>query len=677
MRLNIILTALLLCGAMACWQVVDLHSLTHVRTLGPGGGTVSLDGFEVAIPEGALQKNVTFVLSHPGTEPEGALGPIYQVAPEEVEFSTAVSLSLDVDVDVLPQGTEAGQLALSWHDGTTWVPLDTSIWDADTERLIGLTDHLSLWAAVCVPACPTEACEGPDGCGGTCPACPTMKLDVLWVVDNSSSMCHEQRGLVEHLQDFVGELPPEVLTSMNMAVVTTDVIKGNGVFHEGVAEQFPNACAEREVLACTDDIGCQDAFGAGWACNPPPDDLVGGGLLTENLNGSLNSSCTYVCESDHECCSTFCPAGICGDCTHQCVAPWDGEQAKNCVAQPLPCEDESPGDWIAWARCHLQVGADQSFTANLESGLKSAWLALDPDGPNATQSAGFLRPDAHLLIVFATDEDDCSIDENFCSPSYDCEDDLDCPGTGACVDGLCCGIIKKDYYNICGLLGEYKGEAHHQCAYDLGCDDCETDDDCEPNWYCESDKKCRPEFYDFSTIASFQSPAGTPIFALTAPSEYQNRFQSLKAEPLEVMVATINGDAVVLGDDAASLISDACLADTELERCQDYMAKKTAPETAAPCLADPNAAGCEELLIVKQECARQCYLASKGDSSNPQAKNSYICAGAIGTADWGGRYGRMAFMFGVNSRQLNICDPDGFGPVMQQLGEFVHEVMIE
>ncbi len=170
-------------------------------------------------------------------------------------------------------------------------------------------------------------------------------------------------------------------------------------------------------------------------------------------------------------------------------------------------------------------------------------------------------------------------------------------------------------------------------------------------------------------------PPGTPLFALAGAAEYQNRFQSLKAEPLAVMVASINGDAVVSGEDAASLISEVCLADTDLDRCQDYQATQIAPETDPACGADPTTPGCEDLLLAKQECVRQCYVASKGDNTNPQAKNSYICAGAVGTADWGGRYARMAYMFGVNGLNLNLCSPDGFGPVMQQLGEFVAGAM--
>ena len=254
---------------------------------------------------------------------------------------------------------------------------------------------------------------------------PPPKLDVLWVVDNAASMCQEQRGLATHIEDFVGALPPEVVAELQMAVITTDVLWGQGAFVTEVATKYPNACSETRILACTGDADCQAQLGESWTCNPPPS--TGGTLLMESMNGSLNSSCSYVCQTDHECCDTFCPADVCGECSHECVAPGGGaEMTKNCVAQPLPCAGPPPpGDWGAWARCHLQVGADQSFTANLESGIKAAWMALDPAGLNAAQSTGFLRPDANLLIIFVSDEEDCSIAEAFTSPSYDCEEDND------------------------------------------------------------------------------------------------------------------------------------------------------------------------------------------------------------------------------------------------------------
>jgi len=511
-----------------------------------------------------------------------------------------------------------------------------------------------------------------DASADAVPPPPPPRLDVLWVVDNSASMCREQRALVDHLQGFIDVLPSGVVGDLQMAVTTTDVLKGQGAFVEGAATKYPNACAKTRILPCTEDADCAAELGEAWTCNPPQ--TTGGGVLMENMNGSQNSSCTYVCGTDQECCDEFCPADVCGECTHQCVAPGGGSDVdRNCVEQPLPCAPGPTGDWDAWARCHFQVGADQSFTAGLESGIKAAWMALDPEGLQAAQVEEFLRADAHLLIVFVSDEEDCSISEEFCSPSFTCEDDSDCPGYTRCGDGACCGIIRKDYYNICGHLGEYKGAEHHDCAYDLDCADCQADADCPSSWACNEDGKCRPEIFGFKTISTFQEPPGTPIFALAPVDLYAERLRSLKQAPQRVLVATISGDAVVSADDAVSMISEACLARPELDLCQAYLAAQDAADPA--CVADPAAAGCEAYLEARQGCARQCYVASRGDLGNPQAKNSYICTWDGHTANWGGRYARLAAAFGDDGLALNICAPDGFGPVMQELGEFVAGAM--
>ena len=58
--------------------------------------------------------------------------------------------------------------------------------------------------------------------------------------------------------------------------------------------------------------------------------------------------------------------------------------------------------------CMATAGAAQSICGNQEQGLLSGWMALDPNGENAVQAQSFLRPDAFLLIVIVSDEDDCS-----------------------------------------------------------------------------------------------------------------------------------------------------------------------------------------------------------------------------------------------------------------------------
>jgi hypothetical protein len=55
------------------------------------------------------------------------------------------------------------------------------------------------------------------------------------------------------------------------------------------------------------------------------------------------------------------------------------------------------------------VGAEQRIEANLEQGINAALYALDKTGPNKEQAKAFLRDDAYLVIVFISDEDDCSV----------------------------------------------------------------------------------------------------------------------------------------------------------------------------------------------------------------------------------------------------------------------------
>jgi hypothetical protein len=62
----------------------------------------------------------------------------------------------------------------------------------------------------------------------------TVKLDVLWVVDHSAAMCQEQRGLAEHIPDFVGRLPEDTVAELR-AVTTADAAERQGNLPEPVS----------------------------------------------------------------------------------------------------------------------------------------------------------------------------------------------------------------------------------------------------------------------------------------------------------------------------------------------------------------------------------------------------------------------------------------------------------
>ncbi len=528
-----------------------------------------------------------------------------------------------------------------------------------------------------------------------------IQLDFLWIIDNSASMCQEQYALSQSFEEFVKELQTYLKNiDIRLAVTTMDAVDkkmGSGVFTNTPAENFPPACFETRVYPCLGDEDCQKKFGSGWECNSYTASQM------YNLNRSLNSTCSFRCKSDGDCCGEFCYQETCGSdqscllsecadapndvCSFECRTPGQGTSGSGCLRPPDT--DDCPAsippvlsmNTLDLFKCNATVEPQQSYTANIEQGLKTAWMALDPDGKNAEQAKGFLRPDAYLIIVFVTDEDDCSIDADFASPNYDCETDDDClKGAGKCKTDvyfsqkmgkkikLCNGLIKKDYYNVCSLLGEYKGDAHHDCAYDLDCRDCQADEDCDYGWYCKQDKKCRPYIY---------SPPGTPINALTPVAEYYSRFRSLKSDPAKVLVAAIVGDGVPMGPgnkagepEQNSLISTACLADEKLKYCQAYgEVEKDATEA---CREKPSSEGCEAFFEAKLDCIRECYIASKGDAKNPTvAKNTYVCESDFGKADFGSRYVRLADMFGPNGMVSNICSEDGIVPALKTIAELV------
>ena len=528
-----------------------------------------------------------------------------------------------------------------------------------------------------------------------------VELDLLFVVDNSASMCHEQYALGRSIDSFVSGLQALPQLDLRLAVVGTHNVVPAGRFVFEPASGFPPACIESKTWPCLGEQDCIAEFGDGWECK------AYAASQTYNMNGSVNSSCIFKCDGDEQCCAEFCHADECdGDvtcleamcvdaptqeCTYECNTPEGGGSGNGCKRPPdtADCPAAVPPiltlDNIDLFKCLVSFSPEQSYGANMEQGLRAAWLALDPEGPNGEQSAGFLRPDAHLLVVFVSDEDDCTIAEDFCSPNWDCDSDNDCPsGTTCKLDKrfsqlagqekrLCCGSIKKDYNNICTLLGEYKGAAHHQCVYDLSCKDCETDDDCDDGWYCKQGKKCRPDIFSLTNIATYQAPPGTPIFSLGAVAEYYGRFKSLREGQNKVMVAAIVGDGLVMKDEKAAYISDKCLGMEKLKKCQQYALEKAA---SPGCAGNPAKSGCEQFLQAKQDCIRECYIASKGNANNQTVSaNSYICVNEMGKADAGLRYIRLAQMFGPNGLVSNICSPEGMEKAMTDIAGMVVSVV--
>ena len=164
---------LLACVALStCGEVKDREGMPWLRTIGPEGGTIALGRLEVEVPAGALEDDVTIMISEAKLTPAGNLGPAYEISPEGVEFNIDVSLAFSLQG--IPVDLEAGALTLAWLDAGEWRPLDSSVHDETAFRVVAESSHLSVWGLFqvlsCQPACDGIEC-GPDGCGGSCGEC--------------------------------------------------------------------------------------------------------------------------------------------------------------------------------------------------------------------------------------------------------------------------------------------------------------------------------------------------------------------------------------------------------------------------------------------------------------------------------------------------------------------------
>ncbi len=444
-----------------------------------------------------------------------------------------------------------------------------------------------------------------------------VKVDFLWVIDNSASMCQEQASLAGSFDEFLQRISSFVNIDFRIAVVTTDMLseEHSGRFRHHKTTEFPFACAETSIRYCLrgeDDMCTQgydepglparEGLGSNWVCDAP--DKV---KNITNCNESLNSKCRKLCESDAECDAQFFGAEqgtSCkddpGTCRYKCLIPSGDPNNSGCVLRPqttvcpgtedmysllvqgagkdpnqgicesngVPCyvSDGCPdGSKCARPAAYLTpstadelfkcvgvVGAEQHNNANLEQGLNAAIFALDKNGPNALQAREFLRDDAYLVIVFVSDEDDCSVDDN--------------------------RELKKEQYGTCTCLPDTNNGG-----------------------------KMRPV------------------------NEAVNRIKALKQDPGFVLVAAIVGDSQLEEEGAIT------------ENREDYFASK-------------------------------CSKCEEPGAQHPLLFNTYICESAAGKADFGSRYVKFVNKFGKNGILTNICSDAGVAPALDTIADRIIRV---
>lgn len=221
--------------------------------------------------------------------------------------------------------------------------------------------------------------DPPDLPPPECDADNPCLLDILVVIDNSTTMGPTQEALIRGLVRLVGQLEEyeglELPVDVQMMFTTTDV--GNPV------------CAQFNKPDYTPAMGAPTVDG----CN-----------LRINRFTGLGSSP----EVREELCTDFCPADVVPGDPFVAFA-FDG--SDNVEANVVPYIDID-GDGEADSPAKRAVGclAPQGIDGcGYEAPLEAMLRALDPGADWNTAERPFLRQNSRLVIIVATDEADCSM----------------------------------------------------------------------------------------------------------------------------------------------------------------------------------------------------------------------------------------------------------------------------
>lgn len=481
-------------------------------------------------------------------------------------------------------------------------------------------------------------------------------------------MAQEQRQLAKAFAGFAKALASTTggqAVDAQMAVVSVQQIpdaveiKKIGQFVHKAATLLPPSAIERVKMPCMADFECTapkclkmyNAEGKASMCPVDGKDCLTPAALPagnwfcktdtaspqfiNNDNCSVNSHCQLRCQKDEDCYAQFEPdvrAGgkhlvFCNKSTTTpgCMFPPETEGCPSqdklppVLKQSLAITDSSGnkvGTQLDWFRCSVSLGSNQAMEAQFEGGLRSLWTALDPKGINCSagpdgkpgpdcQYVQLVRPDAYLVLVAVSDDDDCSYS-------------FDLPDSPAAIKSA----IPAEMMVYCQNSGD---KAAGNTALNNG--------------YCaymkSKDKQagvpprtCPSDCYTLTGAgkASCEADAAKNIADLVAanPSnllknanfasvaEFTERFKSLKADPTKVLFATMTGDTLAEVGQGGLTVQQ----QKDVDRASYYKS------------------------VLKNQAGSQA---------------PYICAGPRGESGYGSRYIGLANEFGSNGFVWNIC----------------------
>jgi hypothetical protein len=333
------------------------------------------------------------------------------------------------------------------------------------------------------------------------------KLDFLFVIDNSGSMCEEQERLADNFKEFSNFLFDELQDAADyrIAVTSTDMqVKQRDL------ENSPEAAALIRgrflyTPARPENFNCNGAPPPTEDCPTEGDPIINSLVLEATADADLpplpaDFSCEEPCddqkrkarlkaklERDFKCRATVAPTGLVF------------EKGLESMRYALSCKGPNADKF---APCCENLGTDDAYY--------NPACVIDPDEVEPE----FLRPDATLVVIFISDENDCSTPADFPEMSSR----LICRPDGIRDennDGM-----PDIYTRECGSLSPE--ECYRNECKDLGSTECK-------------EKRCDIK-YDKDMECEWYRGRLTPIV------EYRDFLQSLKANPLDqILVAPIVG----------------------------------------------------------------------------------------------------------------------------------------
>ena len=202
---------------------------------------------------------------------------------------------------------------------------------------------------------------------------PLRNVDILFVIDNSGSMAAEQANLAANLAPMIERLEDEeVAADYRIAVTTTDVADG--------------ACSS---------TGPEDGNFVATSCRARLEDFV--------------TPPNFVPAQDarESACLSLCPESLADLRTLPSSLEVGGEEASRPWLQNVLGATNLP-EGVSTEQAFACMGPQGVNGCGFEGPLRAMQRALVRADTSEEAEFGFLRDDANLLVVFVTDEADCS-----------------------------------------------------------------------------------------------------------------------------------------------------------------------------------------------------------------------------------------------------------------------------